>query len=297
MKANLVKSVSIILVYEGGLSNVKGDPGGLTNKGITQSTYNSWCARKGITQRSVANISMTEVDAIYEIDYWDRMACDDMPSGVDLCLFDAAVNSGIGGATSWAQGVCGLDVDGDFGPKTKAAVLAMDPETFIHNFNSRRLGTLERLKTYPQFGKGWSARISNGQKTELAWAEGGEGPDPVQAHTIGGHVKANPASIPTTKTAQIVTHAATVGGAVATGATQVGQSLTGLSEVFSWMKYVLGGITIIGAIAGLIVMIGKQANDAATNAARMSKVDPEADINLPTTSVMILPAIEGGKIG
>lgn len=306
MKVNLVKSVSIILVYEGGLANVKGDPGGLTNMGITQGTYNSWRARHGDTLQSVAKITGVEVDAIYEAEYWNRMNCDDMPPGVDLCLFDASVNSGVGGATNWAQAVCGLDVDGDFGPKTKAAILAMDPETFIKGFNSRRLGTLERLSTWGEFGKGWAARISNGQKQELAWAEGGDGPDPVQVHTIGGHVKANTTLIPTSHVAAIATHATTVGGAIGTAATQATASLAGAADSFTWMKYVLGCITVIGAIAGLIVMFGRQANDAANNATRLAKVNPDADAGLPTTPLVApIPAAPasipvasvGGKIG
>jgi lysozyme family protein len=302
MQADVVKAVAIILVYEGGLANVKGDPGELTNKGITQGTYNSWRMRQGLTTQSVAKITDGEVNEIYRAEYWDRVDCDDMPPGVDLCLFDAAVNSGVGSSTRWAQGVCGLDTDGDIGPKTKAAILAMDPEEFIRDFNSRRLGTLQRLPTWGEFGKGWSARIANGQKQELAWAEGGEGPDPVQVHTIGGHTKANPSLIPTSHTAQIATHAATVGGAVGTAATQTASSLTGISDTFTWMKYVLGVITLIGALAGLVVMFSKQANDAASVAARKAVVDPDADADLPTTKLVAAPvvipvAVVGGKVG
>lgn len=283
MKDNFNRALARVLVYEGGFSNNPADPGGATMKGITQATYNSWRARHGQPVAGVAGISDADVAAIYKTDYWDRIHGDDMPSGVDFCLFDAAVNSGVGGATSWAQAVCGLAVDGDMGPKTEAAILADDPDAFIHDFCAHRLGTLQRLPTWSTFGKGWAARIANVQKTSVAWAEGGNAPDAAQVHTVGGNSKARTTDVPTSKTKVIVAHATTVGGAVATGAAQAGQSLSGLD--FAWVKYVLGAITVIGAIAGLVVFISKQVNDAAATGTRAVPVDTEADAAVPTTKV------------
>lgn len=291
MKENYARAIAIELVYEGGYVDNPKDPGGATMKGVTQGTFNSWRARHGEAIEAVRNISDAELDAIYKTDYWDRVECDVLPAGVDLCMFDAAVNSGVGSASSWAQAVCGVTVDGDFGPKTKTAIQAMDPETFIRDFNSRRLGTLKRLPTWSTFKNGWSARISNGQKIELAWAQAGDGPDPIQAHTVGGNAKANPATIPVSKTSVIVTQAATVGGAVTAGAAQAGQSLTGLSDTFAWMKYVLGGLTIVGAAAGLIVYFSKAANDAASNSQAKATVDPNADAEIATTAIIKPPVV------
>jgi len=285
MQANYGPSLARIKVYEGGLANLPGDPGGLTNEGITQATYNSWRARQGQPQASVSGISEADVSAIYKKDYWDRMACDEMPAGVDFCLFDAAVNSGVGGATSWAQACLKLDADGDFGPKTKDAILGADPEAFIRDFNSRRLGTLKRLPGWSRFGKGWAARISNGQKIEIAWVEGGPAPDPVSVHTVGGNTKGRPSDVPTSRTGQIITHATTAGGTIGAAAAQAGQGMTSYADTFVWMKYIMFAIAALGVICGIIVMFGKQANDAASAATATAKVNPDADADIPTVSV------------
>lgn len=282
MKEDYSKAEGTILVYEGGYSDNPKDPGGATMKGITQATFNSWNARHGVAQAPVKTISDATVAAIYKADYWTRLDCDDMPAGVDLCLFDAAVNSGVGGATAWAQGVVGLPTDGDFGPKTKAAILAADPETFIRGFNSHRLATLKRLPTWSTFGKGWAARISNGQKIELAWAQAGEGPDPVMVDTIGGHQKARATDIPVNKTRVIAANITTAGSAVGAGVAQAGQSITSLTDTFAWMKYVLAGLTCVGAVTTLIVYLTKTWDDQASNAQATAKVDPDADAGVPS---------------
>jgi lysozyme family protein len=291
MQENFNPSLVRVLVYEGGYANNPKDPGGATMKGITQGTYNSWRARHGLPTSPVKGIGDDDVSAIYKADYWDRMDCDEMAAGVDFCLFDAAVNSGVGGATTWAEGVCGLDPDGDFGPKIKAAILAMDPETFIREFNSRRLGTLQRLPTWKTFGHGWAARISNGEKIELDWAQAGDGPDPVDVSTIGGSAKARPSDVPQSKSGAVITHMTTVGGAVATGAAQAGQSLAPASDTFTWLKFILGGLTILGALAGLIVYFAQQTNAAASNATRKATVDPDADADVPSVQVARLNVV------
>ena len=288
MKVNFVRSLARVLVYEGGLVNNPKDPGGLTNKGITQGTYASWRARQGQPAASVAGISEHDVEAIYKADYWDRAFGDELPSGIDFCIFDAAVNSGVGAAASWAQAVLGLRIDGDIGPKTKAALLDADPEDFITKFCAHRLGSLERLRTWSTFGKGWHARISNVQKTALAWAESGDantGPDAVQVVMRGGHHKAPMEAIPDNKISQVVAHASTVGGVLGTAAAQTGQALSPASDAFPWLKYILGGLTVLGALGGLMVYLSKQANDAASDGVRTAKVDPDADSNLPTVAI------------
>jgi lysozyme family protein len=284
MKENFEPALARVLVYEGGLVKLPTE-NWLTNKGITQGVYNSWRARQNLPQQSVAQISDAEVSAIYTMDYWDRMDCDEMPAGVDFCLFDAAVNSGVAGATSWAQAVVEVNVDGDFGPRTKAAIMGDDPVNFIEAFNSHRLGTLQRLPNWRVYGKGWAARIANGEKTELAWAEGGPSPDPASVHTIGGHAKADPSKVPSSNTGVIIAHTTTVGGAIATGAAQTAQTVSQVGD-FAWVKYAVGALTLIGALVGLVLMILKSVNDAAANSTRKAKVNLDADTTVPT---VVLP--------
>jgi lysozyme family protein len=65
------------------------DPGGETNYGITKATARS----HGYTG-NMHDIPMSVVERIYRESYWK--GCDALPAGVDLCVFDFAVNSGPG---------------------------------------------------------------------------------------------------------------------------------------------------------------------------------------------------------
>ena len=291
MKDNFDKSLARVLVYEGGYVNDPRDPGGETNKGITHSTYAAYRAREGLGAGSVRNITMGEVQAIYKSMYWDRIRGDQLPAGVDFCMFDAAVNSGVGGAASWAQAVLKLVVDGDFGEKTLQGILGDDPEDFIRDFCSHRLGSLMRLRTWSRFGKGWHARIANVQKAALAMAEQGIEPEAAPVSLIGGNAKNHLEDIPVSNTGVIITHASTVGGMVATGAAQTAQSLSAASDAFAWMKYVLGGLTILGAIGGTLVYLAKAANDAASNGLAKAKVNPDADTEIVPVPLASGPAV------
>lgn len=287
MKENFDKALARVLVYEGGLVRNPHDPGGRTNFGITQSVYNNWRKRQKLEAQSVARIAKTEVATIYRTDYWNRIHGDELPAGMDFCLFDAAVNSGVGGAAKWTQGVLNLVRDGDFGPKTMAALLDADPEDFINEFCKRRLGTLQRSKNWKYFGKGWAARIANVLKTSLAWADtGAVEPEAAPVHTAGGHAKMHPSEVPTQKNGSLITHLGTLGGVIITAVTTMAQQLAPTAEVLDWMKYVLAALTITGAIAGVFVFVSKWANDSGRTGMRDSAVDENADL----TIIPITPA-------
>ena len=100
---------------------------------------------------------------MYKAKYWDKIKGDDLPAGVDYCVFDAAVNSGPGRAVKWLQGCVGVDQDGGIGPKTLAAVAAFDPKELVEDYAKRRLSFLMDLKTWPTFGKGWGRRVAEVQ--------------------------------------------------------------------------------------------------------------------------------------
>lgn len=110
-----------VLAREGGFVDHPADRGGATNRGITQATYDGWRDRQGLARQSVRLISDTELSAIYKRDYWDKVAGDDLPTPVNLVVFDAAVNSGPGRAVRWLQDACGVSADGVVGPVTLEA--------------------------------------------------------------------------------------------------------------------------------------------------------------------------------
>ncbi len=93
MKANFDAALDFVLRQEGGWSDHPLDPGGATNRGITRATLAQVRGRP-VSKAELMALSLQETAAIYRRLYWDAAACDALPSGVDLAVFDLAVNSG-----------------------------------------------------------------------------------------------------------------------------------------------------------------------------------------------------------
>jgi lysozyme family protein len=162
MKENYAKCLAQVLKYEGGYVDHPKDPGGPTNKGITQEVYDEWREKNNLSDQSVRNITNEEVGSIYRQEYWDRIRGDDLPSGVDFAVFDYAVNSGVYRAAKTLQAVVGVPQDGVIGPATIKAINAKrDNKSIALDVTDRRLAFMKGLAIWPTFGKGWSARISN----------------------------------------------------------------------------------------------------------------------------------------
>jgi lysozyme family protein len=135
---NFERCLAETLKWEGGYSNHPDDPGGPTMRGIIQREYDDWRKKHGRGTRPVKQIDESELQAIYRGGYWDSMDCDSLPAGMDLCVFDAAVNSGVSRAHKWLEQ--GSDVDAFCDARL----------TFL-----RGLGRLWRV-----FGAGWSRRVA-----------------------------------------------------------------------------------------------------------------------------------------
>ena len=101
-------ALNFVLAREGGLSEDPADPGGRTNHGITQNTYDAWQDELGLPRGDVAAMSMEAVTAIYRDQYWQASGADVLPDGPALAVFDTAVNVGVLRARSMWQ-----DADGD----------------------------------------------------------------------------------------------------------------------------------------------------------------------------------------
>jgi lysozyme family protein len=160
MKASYPLALKKVLEYEGGFVDHPKDPGGATNKGITQGTYNGWRSRQGLPAQTVRRITDAEVQAIYRRDYWDKVRGDDLPVGVDLAVFDFAVNSGVSRAVRFVQQLAGVTADGIIGPNTLAAINAAQAG-LVDRLCDARLSFLKSLKTWPTFGRGWSRRVAS----------------------------------------------------------------------------------------------------------------------------------------
>ena len=71
-------SMNVVFDNEGGFSDDKDDLGGRTNMGITQSTYDSYCNKRGIKTKDVKNITRAEAIEVYYQDYWKASGADNI---------------------------------------------------------------------------------------------------------------------------------------------------------------------------------------------------------------------------
>jgi len=157
---NFPASLDHVLQSEGGYVNDPRDAGGVTNLGCTQRVYEAHM-RRPVSDAEMRCLSPADVGPIYKAQYWDKIKGDQLPGGLDYCVFDAAINSGPGQAAKWLQQVLDVQDDGAIGPGTLAAVAAHSAEDLIAAYQLRRLDFLKRLKTWSAFGNGWGKRVAS----------------------------------------------------------------------------------------------------------------------------------------
>ena len=166
MKSNYDKCLKTILHHEGGYVNHPKDPGGETNLGVTKRVYEEHGGTK-----DMKDLLVEDVAPIYKKGYWDKMKGDDLPGGLDLCVFDFGVNAGPGRAAKFLQSMIGTTVDGGIGPNTLAKVEEYVRENGEHEtvkkYQEMRQKYYEQLSTFATFGKGWTRRVEETTKLAL----------------------------------------------------------------------------------------------------------------------------------
>jgi len=144
---NFEKSLALTLKYEGGFVDNRFDPGGATNMGITLATLSNYRGYTA-TKLDVKRLTQTEASAIYLKQYWEPLLAQQLPSGVDMFMFDYAVNSGPARAVKALQSSLGLPPDGNVKVSTLQAALRQDQATLIRALASKRLGFLQQLRSF-----------------------------------------------------------------------------------------------------------------------------------------------------
>ena len=166
MNGNFDKCLEIILHHEGGYVNHPKDPGGETNLGVTKRVYESFGGTKDMKE-----LTVEDVTPIYKKNYWDKLKGDEVPAGLDLCLFDFGVNAGPGRSAKYLQTMIGTVADGGIGPNTLRAldtyIDANGVETAIKEFQKARQSYYESLSTFDTFGRGWTRRVDETTETAL----------------------------------------------------------------------------------------------------------------------------------
>lgn len=157
MKSNFDRCMAELFAREGGYVNDPRDPGGETNLGISKRSY---------PRENIPAMTKERAAYLYRRDYWNRVKGDDLPAGLDLVAFDAAVNSGVSRGAKWLQGALSVPADGVIGSKTIAAAMSANVAEAIDRACDARLEfmrTARHPKTgnllWPTYKNGWTRRV------------------------------------------------------------------------------------------------------------------------------------------
>lgn len=162
MKGNFDACLAEVLKHEGGFVNHPRDPGGMTNLGVTKATYEDWVGHP-VNERIMRGLTVQHVKALYKVKYWDAVRCDELPAGLDLCVFDFAVNAGPNRAARYLQNMVGAKADGQIGPQTLSLVTQFvrgrSKTEAVMVYQDARTDYYKLLPTFGTFGKGWLRRV------------------------------------------------------------------------------------------------------------------------------------------
>lgn len=226
MNNNYQYCLTQLLKDEGGYTDHPDDKGGPTNYGITIADYRMY-VKQNATAQDVKNMTLDQAKAIYKSKYWDKVDGDNLPSGVDYCVFDYGVNSGVSRAKKVYNQFKEIDIPG--GLKQNR-----DSVDLINKICDERLRFMHNIRgghDWGVFGKGWQRRV-----------------DGVRANSVKLTKGAPPKSIPTgSGTATIA------GGAVV--ATTVVPHTYWQMFLDHWVLYSLGMVATAIAIDILIHLI------------------------------------------
>ncbi len=160
MRANLELGLAHIKEFEGGYVNDPDDPGGITKWGIA---WNRIGRQLGLRKKDIANLTWEQASEIYDKHYFRKAGCNNWPTGIDIVVFDAAVNQGVKTSIRFLQRAVKVKADGIIGPMTRGAV---------HHYNA----TIEKrrhmlvwfcvwrtlhytsLQKFWKYGNGWLRR-------------------------------------------------------------------------------------------------------------------------------------------
>ncbi|MAZ73701.1 MAG: hypothetical protein CMC70_11220 [Flavobacteriaceae bacterium] len=168
MENNFVKCLEIILEHEGGFVDHPKDPGGATNKGVTLKTYKEFL-KKDVSVDDLKNIPEEHLESLYKEKFWNKLSADELPNGLDLTMFDWAVNSGFTKPAKSLQLIIGAVSDGYLGPNSIKSLNKFDGDTqgLINYICDEREEFYHNLSTFETFGKGWLRRTSETREKAL----------------------------------------------------------------------------------------------------------------------------------
>ena len=191
---NADRCIANTLVYEGGFTLHRSDPGNWTggkvgagelkgtNFGIAANTY---------PDLDIGSLTRAQAIAIYKRDWWPKVAGDRMPKGVDQIAYDGAVNSGPSRGLRWVAAACGIPDERRASVIAAAADANADKVGVVKRACAARMSFLRSVRTFAMFGAGWSRRVAAMEAIGVKMALEAAGVRPVKYELESERKKAN----------------------------------------------------------------------------------------------------------
>jgi lysozyme family protein len=173
-----------LLIHEGGYADHPADPGGPTKFGITLADYRRH-VKQDANAADIRAMNVAQAKAIYRANYWNALRCDELPAGIDYAVFDYGVNSGIGRSGKVLRRLLGFaDATHIVTDAVIEAARKRDAAALVNAICNERLAFLQRLRTWPVFGRGWTRRVAEVRSVALTMAQRA-GATPVGKPAVG----------------------------------------------------------------------------------------------------------------
>lgn len=228
-KGNFERCHAVTAVYEGGWSDHKADPGGKTMYGVTERVFHAWLRGQGKPIRPVRSITLDEAKALYKAEYWYAAKCEGLAAGVDLAVYDPAVNSGVSRARKWLE----------------ASIGGQDVQT-IKRICAARLSFVRSLATWKHFGKGWARRIAGIEAKAVAMSLGAGG---ASAPQVKDRLKIEAGIAGEAARTDAISAKAGAGGAAASSSTSAVETVSPMAG--DWLFYGGIGVAVLAVLFAL----------------------------------------------
>jgi lysozyme family protein len=155
-------SLEFTLAEEGGFVDNPSDPRFARNLGVTLVRLRRFQRDPALGRDELKHMTCVTVRALYLADFWNRTRCDALPTGIDLMVFDHAVDAGPDRASRALQLAIGTHregIDGAIGPETIGLVDLTDPATLLEALTAMQRTGYRQMAAFGVFGEAWLARL------------------------------------------------------------------------------------------------------------------------------------------
>lgn len=158
---------------EGYLSDDPDDRGGITKYGISlrwlRSHPDGDITGDGLVDADdIRALTPERAAQFYHSGFWLAANCHQLPPGLDLAVFDFAVNAGVSRAAMLLQQALRVRADGVIGPVTLAAAVRADIDDLVIDYLGRRAlfyaDLVRANSSQAKFLRGWLNRLFRVQR-------------------------------------------------------------------------------------------------------------------------------------